>query len=77
MLEASRTGMSLMTAMLLLLFIHKSLNEGVDFQMLLKQIQLILIPLILALIFQKSIKSAVDRYTKNIEAHYELMFEKV
>lgn len=70
MLEASRTGMCIMVSLMFLLVIYQ--YEAID----IKQIFLISIPGILALIFQKSIKSAVDRYTKNIEAHYDLMFGK-
>jgi hypothetical protein len=74
MLEAPRTGMCLMAALMLLIFIYRCLYEHINIQQLLNQFHLFLAPLIIALIFQKSISSAVERYTGNIEAHFDLMF---
>lgn len=77
MLESSRTAMCIVAFMMLLGFAYEILHEPTDYQQLLKQSSLVFVPAILAIIFQKSIKSAIERYTGNIEAHYRLMFGKV
>jgi hypothetical protein len=74
MLEASRTGLCLVAALMLLIFTYKYLFERLDYWHLLNQFILFLAPLIVAIIFQKSIAVAVERYIGNIEAHYDQMF---
>ena len=74
MLEASRTGMCLVAVLMIIIFIYKYLFDYLDYKQLINQSLLFLTPIIIAIIFQRSIADAVERYIGNIEAHYDLMF---
>jgi hypothetical protein len=74
MLEASRTEMCLVAALMMAIFIYKYLFDCLDYKQLINQSLLFLTPVIIAIIFQRSIADAVERYIGNIEAHYDLMF---
>lgn len=75
MLEASRTGMCLIFVIsTILLLLSKlsliTLSTQSNWIWLLK----LLIPVMLALAFHKSLGPACDRYSGNIEKHYKIMF---
>jgi hypothetical protein len=83
MLEASRTGLCFMTVLMFLSFIYDFWQHIEDFHLyfadiiaLLGKSLMFLIPLIMALLFEKTIAGAVQMYIGNIEIHYDLMFNE-
>lgn len=82
MLEASRTGMCIMTVLMYLLFIHNFGYERLLYfkifctYNIIEQSLTFLIPLIMTFIFENAIERSVRFYTNNVEVHYDLMFNE-